>query len=256
MITVEHGFDADTAGPAGAPAIVLVHSLGMTRRLWEAQLRGGALAHRYRVIAPDLPGHGSLAGVPFRMETAVRRLPDLIGREAGGRALVVGLSLGGYVSMDLASRHPERVAGAVLASCSANARGPLALSYRILAWLIRTGGDRWYAALNTWLLRRTMPPAVAEAQIQAGLYFGALPDVAEELVGRDVRIWLTAYPGPVLLLNGARDPLFRRHVRALLAACRSVRYEVLPRAAHLSNLDQPDAFAQAVIEFARSIGWK
>jgi len=256
MVSFEHGHDADAAGPPGFPTIVLVHSLGMTRHLWEAQLHGGVLTQDYRVVAPDLPGHGALADVPFRIDTATQRLAGLIDRYAAGRAVVVGLSLGGYVSMRLAARHPERVAGLVLASCSADPRGMSALSFRILAWLIRAVGDRWYAALNTRLFRRTMPPAIAETQIGAGFYFGALPDVADELVGRDARAWLTAYSGPVLLLNGARDPWFRRHEQAFLAACRTARCEVLPGAAHLANLDQPDAFAQTIVHFARSIGWE
>src|SRR5215472_15988579 len=221
MVSVEHGRDADTAGPSGSPAIVLVHSLGMTRRLWQAQLHGDVLPQGYRLIAPDLPGHGALANVPFRMDTAIQRLVALIDEETNGRAVLVGLSLGGYVSMGLAARHPERVAGLVLASCSADPRGMPALSLHIPAWLIRALGDRWYAALNTWLFRRTLPPEVAESQIRAGFYFGALPDVVNELVGRDARAWLAAYPGPVLLLNGARDPWFRRHERAFLAVCRT-----------------------------------
>jgi pimeloyl-ACP methyl ester carboxylesterase len=242
-------------GPAGSPAVILVHSLGMTRCLWDVQLHESALAQRYRLIAPDLPGHGALVRVPFRMDTAVRHLADVIDREAAGRALVVGLSLGGYVSMALAARYPAKVSGLVLASCSAVPRGLTTLPFRVLGWLIRALGDRWYAALNTLLFRRTLPPRTAEAQVRAGFYFGALPDVADELVGEDARRWLTAYPGPVLLLNGARDPLFRRHERAFLAACAAARCEVLPRAAHLCNLDEPDAFARAVLEFAHAIGW-
>ena len=171
MDFVEHRRDADAAGPADSPAIVLVHSLGMTRRLWEAQLHGGVLTQDYRVVAPDLPGHGALADVPFCMDTAIQRLVRLIDREATGRAVVAGLSLGGYVSMALAARHPEKVAGLVLASCSADPRRMPAFTFRILAWLIRALGDRWYAALNTWLFRRTMPPTVAEAQISSTLGF-------------------------------------------------------------------------------------
>ena len=158
--------------------------------------------------------------------------------------------------MALAARHPEKVAGLVLASCSADPRRMPAFTFRILAWLIRALGDRWYAALNTWLFRRTMPPTVAEAQISAGFYFGALPDVVDELIGRDAAAWLTAYSGPVLLLNGARDRWFRRHEQAFLAVCRTARCEVLPHAAHLANVDEPHAFADAIIHFARSIGWE
>jgi pimeloyl-ACP methyl ester carboxylesterase len=76
------------------------------------------------------------------MDTAIQRLVILIDRETTDRAVVVGLSLGGYVSMGLAFRHPERVAGLVLASCNADPREMPALSFHIPAWLIRAVGDR------------------------------------------------------------------------------------------------------------------
>ena len=99
----------DRAGPANAPAIVLVHGSVVTRKMWSPQLRG--LSDTYQVIAPDLPGHGALAHVPFTFASAADSLADIILKKASGRALVLGLSLGGYVAMELARRSPDLVAG-------------------------------------------------------------------------------------------------------------------------------------------------
>jgi pimeloyl-ACP methyl ester carboxylesterase len=64
---------------------------------------------------------------------------------------------------------------------------------------------------------------------------------------------LAAYPGPVLLVNGADDPLFRRGENAFLAACRNGRLHVIEGAGHLVNSEQPEAFNAAVHEFASAV---
>ena len=92
------------AGPADRPAIVLVHGSVVTRKMWLPQLRG--LSDAYRTIAPDLPGHGGRANEPFTFAGASQVVADVIDNAAGGRALVVGASLGGYVAIDLAHRSP------------------------------------------------------------------------------------------------------------------------------------------------------
>ena len=244
---------ADVVGPPHAHPIVFLHSMQLTRKMWLPQM--DTLSDEYRVIAPDLPGHGALAGIPFRLETTAERVADLIDLEARGRALVVGLSLGGYVSMELAWRYPDKVAGLILAGCSSDARGILTLPYRLTAFLSPLVDDRWMAALNAWLYRRTLPPSIAEAQIQAGFYFKAFPQVIHELVGQDFRTRLQGFRGPVLFLNGERDRIFRKSERDFVAAAPNTRVELLERAGHLSNLEQPEAFTRIVRGFARSIGW-
>src|SRR5512145_312238 len=105
--------------------------------MWLPQIRG--LSDTYRVIAPDLPGHGACAGVPFSFAAAAERIADLIREEAQGRALVAGLSLGGYVAIELAARHPDRVAGLVLSGCSVNFVGALGLYLKLVSGLMRRG---------------------------------------------------------------------------------------------------------------------
>ena len=85
----------DVVGPRGAPAIVFIHGTRLTRKAWTAQVT--ALSDEFRTICMDLPGHGVLADVPFTLTGASDRLAEVIDAEAGGRAIVVGLSLGGFV---------------------------------------------------------------------------------------------------------------------------------------------------------------
>lgn len=246
----------DVAGPLNAPAIVLVHGSVVTRKIWLPQVRD--LSATYRVLAPDLPGHGALAHLPFTFDVAVPTLAELIRREAGGRALVAGLSLGGYVSMELASRHPDLLAGLVLSGCSVNFTGLSGLYLTTVGRLMRRGVLRQSRARAEQKTRRLFPPAladVAEAQLQAGVYPDALGQSFVETAGRDYVALLAQFPGPGLLLNGDRDTPSRRGEARFLAAMQRGQAQVIQDAGHACNLDQPAAYNRAVREFARAIGW-
>ena len=249
-----HAFDA--AGPEAAPAIVLVHGSVVTRKIWLPQLRG--LSDAYRVLAPDLPGHGEAADVPFTCGSAVGRLDDFIQQHANGRALVVGLSLGGYVAVELAAAHPRRVAGLVLSGSSVNFVGALGVYLKAVSALMRLGWLSMSVAKAEARTRRMFPPAladVADAQMKAGVYPEALGSSFAELAGRDFTAVLRAYAGPSLILNGEDDRAARRGEAAFASAQRQRRTAVVPGAGHACNLDRPDAYNQAVRDFAASIGW-
>ena len=241
----------DAAGRADAPVIVLVHGSVVTRKIWLPQLR--ALAADFRVIAPDLPAHGTLAGVPFSFPAAVDMLARLIDEEAGGRAIVAGLSLGGYVAIDLAARHPESVSGLVLSGCSLNFVGLLGLYLKGVSSLMRRGWLTQSRARAEQKTRRLFPAAladVAEAQLRDGVYPASLGAAFAELAGRDFTVSLRAYPGPCLILNGEHDRPCRRGEAAFVAASARGRAQVVPGAGHACNLGNPDAYNAALRDFA------
>jgi pimeloyl-ACP methyl ester carboxylesterase len=246
----------DCAGPPDAPAILLVHGSVVTRKMWLPQLR--ALSNTYQVIAPDLPGHGELAGIPLTFSNAVQTLADIIRQQANGRALVAGLSLGGYVAMELARQRPELVAGLVLSGCTLNFEGFLASYLKLASWLIQRGWLKLRKEQAEQRVRRMFPPAladVAEAQLRAGVFPDALGPSYAELAGRDFTAVLGVYPGPSLILNGERDTSSRRGESKFLSAARQGRAQTIPGAGHACNLDQPEKYNLALREFAGSIGW-
>ena len=102
----------DVAGPPDGPAIIFLHCAGATRHIWLPQMR--RLADTFRLIALDLPGHGACADTSFSFPAARERISAVIQAWAGGSALLVGLSLGGYVAIDFVDHHPHQVAGLVL----------------------------------------------------------------------------------------------------------------------------------------------
>ncbi len=243
----------EAEGPQGAMRIVFVHGIGMTRTQWLPQMRD--LADTYRVIAMDLPGHGSLASTKFSLASATEQLGTVIDEAGGGRALVVGVSLGGFVAMEFAATHPEHVAGLVLTGCSANPRGVLAVIPPTLALFTRAVGRRWLTFVNQVNFRARYGDELAERQIEAGFFFKATQDALWQLRGKDFRRKLASYPGPALILNGERDVLYRLQELNFLVSAQDARLQLVRGAGHVANLEEPDAYNRAVRRFARSVDW-
>ena len=247
---MNHGaYDID--GPEGAPAIVFVHGTRLTGTVWRAQMDD--LRDTYRVVALDLPGHGRSADRAFTVADAADEVAHAIEVVAGGHAVVVGLSLGGYVAMDLAARRPELVRGLVVSGATTEPVGLLATPYLALAWILERFDGPALDALNAWFFRARFPPAIAEPIIAAGFWSAGGAQSIRALIGQRFVPRLAAYRGPSLILNGAWDVLFRLTVDAFARSAHDVRRVRLGRATHLANLDQPRAFSYAVRRFMEAL---
>jgi pimeloyl-ACP methyl ester carboxylesterase len=240
------------AGPIGAPAIVFLHGTRLTRSAWGAQLDG--LSDEFRTIAMDLPAHGTRANDAFTLEGAADIVAATIHEHAAdGRAIVVGLSLGGYVAMVLASRNPACVEGLVLAGSTAEPVGARALPYRALAEVLERFDGPALQRLNAWFFRARYPASIAEPIVAGGFWSNGGAHALRNLLGERFAPRLATYPGPTLILNGEWDLLFRLSAGSFAAAAQDARRVRLAGALHLSNLDKPDAFNAAVRRFARSL---
>ena len=238
-------------GPDGAEAIVFVHGTRLTRTAWTAQV--DALSDAYRVIAMDLPGHGSLAIRTFTLRGAADELARVIETAAHGRAVVVGLSLGGYVAMDLAARRPELIRGLVLSGATQEPIGVRARPYLALAWAIDRLGHRGMDRLNRWFFRTRYAPAISDPIIDAGFHSVGGSTALRALVGERFAPRLAAYRGPVLIVNGELDVLFRLGAKRFASGARDVRRVRIRGATHLANLDRPQAFTAAVRKFVEGL---
>ena len=205
-------------------------------------------------------------GNPIKPSTAparhfpsvVQTLEGVIREQANGRKLVAGLSLWGYVAMELARQFPELVAGLVLSGCSLNFEGILGSYLKLAGWLMRRGWLKLRKEQAEKRVRGMFPPAltdVAEAQLRSRAFPEALGPSYAELAGRDFTAVLGEYPGPSLILNGERDSVSRRGESKFVAVARRGRAWLIPGAGHACNLDQPEKYNLAVREFAQSIHW-
>ena len=235
-------------GPVDAPAIVFLHGTRLTRAMWYPQLR--RLAGRYRCVAIDLPGHGLRAGEAFTLEAAVAAVAEAIKTEVPSRqAVLVGLSLGGYVAIETAEARPDLVAGLVLAGCSAEPTGPNAWPFRWLATAMERLPVWVMDGASGWFFRLRYPAGIAGPIGEAGFFVAAGARAVRSILGRPYLERLGRLWTPVLVVNGALDPVFGPQGAYWAGSCRAGRHVAIPRAMHLSNLDRPRAFSKLVADF-------
>ncbi len=241
--------DEATRLPDTRPTIVFLHGTRLTGAQWASQV--AALTDDFHCLTPDLPGHGSAATEPFTVEGAADRVIELIEREArGARAILVGLSLGGYVAMALAARRPELVAGLAISGATAEPVWPRAVFYRALEVIFATVPERALDAVNRWFFGWRYPPEIAGPILAGGFHFGGGAVALRSLIGERFMPRLAAFQGASLLINGEYDLFFRPTERAFARVASDPRRVLIRGATHLANLDRPEAFTAAIRRFA------
>ncbi|MEV5320864.1 4-carboxymuconolactone decarboxylase [Streptomyces sp. NPDC052687] len=245
--TLQYRFD----GPEDAPVLILGPSLGTTWHMWDRQVP--ELAKQWRVFRFDLPGHGGAPAYPAASvaELTARLLATLdgLGVQRFGYA---GCALGGAVGVELALRHPERLASLVL--IAASPRFGTADEFRQRGVIVRTNGldpiartapDRWFTsgfaaaqpAITDWAVQmvRTTDP---------GCYIAA----CEALATFDVRPELGRVGVPTLVLVGSEDQVTGpAEARTLVAGIPDARLAVVPGASHLVPVEQPAAVTDLLV---------
>jgi pimeloyl-ACP methyl ester carboxylesterase len=242
-------------------AVVLLHAFPMDSSLWAAQ-RSALAGAGYRVITPDLPGFGGSAPSPDEpsvevMADAVVGLLDHLGIE---RAVVGGLSMGGYVTMALLRHHPDRLSAIILADTKAGADTPEAAANReTVAAAVESAGtaagiaDGMLPNLLGATTRESRPDVVATVR----RWIGAQPVAGVAWAQRAMAVRpdssadIAAFGRPVLVLYGEQDTISPEgDARAMADAARSggsaTTVVEIPAAGHLSAVEDPDAVTRAL----------
>jgi 3-oxoadipate enol-lactonase len=231
------------AGPADAPWLVLGPSLGTTTRLWQPQL--DRLAERFQVLCFDLRGHGRSAVPPgpYRLDDLGWDLVALLDRLGVHRLSYAGVSLGGMIGMWLAAAAPERV-DRLAVRCS-SAYLPPAEGWLERAARARTAGTATLVGflLTRWFteeFRLRQPKTVAAV----GAMLAGTPDegyagCCEAIAAMDLRPTLSGIAARTLVVAGENDPAAPPvHSEEIAAGIRDASLVVLPRAAHLANVER------------------
>jgi 3-oxoadipate enol-lactonase len=223
--------------------LLLIHAFPLDARMWDAQ-RAGRPA-----LAPSLPGFGGSpvpAGGVLTMEAAASRCLRALDDAGVERAVVCGLSMGGYVALALWRSAPERIAGLVLANTRSEADPPEGAENRraLAERLLREGNvladapppllsedapDSLRQQVRSWIADQS-PEGIAAA----ALGMAGRPDATADLERIDV---------PTLVITSDHDALIPAEVSAPMAdRIPGARLAVIERAGHLSNLEQPAVF--------------
>lgn len=241
-------------GPADAPVVVFINSLGADLSTWDAQVP--ALTQHFRVLRYDQLGHGAseVREGPYSMHMLGEDLVHLLDALQIERAHVVGISLGGMLAMWLAIHHPERV-DHLVPMCTAPSFGAAA------GWYERANSARHHgldeiadAAAGRWLtpsyaaahpdVRRRLVEMVRSTPVEG--YAGC----CEAIAGTDLWDRIEQIAAPTLTIAGEFDagspPETLQRIADAIPGAHAI---VIPDAAHLANIEQPDAVTSALLAF-------
>src|SRR6185437_5558270 len=235
------------------PTLVLLHAFPLDREMWRPQMAG--LCGAANVVTLDLPGFGA---APVDEHFNVDSAADRVAAATTGPIVLGGLSMGGYVALAFARRHPDRLAGLVLADTRADPDDVASRTNRdrMIDLVREFGPAKVYEAMIPKLVAAETldgrPEVIAELkriarrQSAAGMIGGlkALRDRPDATPG------LAKIAVPTLILVGEHDsltpPIMAEGMARLIPRSRLV---VIPGAGHLSNLENPAAFNAAIAEF-------
>lgn len=212
--------------------------------MWRAQVEA---LERYgrRALPVDLPGHGERRHERFTVPGSLAAIDDAV-EQVGGRAVVVGLSLGGYLGTAWAARHPDRLAALVVSGCCTDPDRAVTDAWLLAARLIGRLPDRgrW---LNQTMVDLTVPGEAAVDLAAGGFALDVMVDMLKAM--RAVRPLedLRRVRAPVWFVNGQWDH-FRLQERAFLAAAPHAERRILRGASHLASLTRPVAYNRALLE--------
>jgi pimeloyl-ACP methyl ester carboxylesterase len=266
-----HGHRAIYRTVGSGPPVVLIHGMVNSSRHWrEVALR---LADRYRVVAPDLIGHGDSATPrgDYSLGAHAAAIRDLLTAIGIERASVVGHSLGGGVAMQFFWQFPQRVERLALVSSGglghevspllraaalpgASAAVWMAAQPRVLD-LLDGLGERLEArgpGRGTYVraVARALRPLEGSEARAAFLHtLRSVIDIRGQRVSATDRLYLLG-PVPTLIVWGERDRTIPiAHGRTAHDAIPNSRFRTLPRAAHFPHLEDPDGLARVLDEF-------
>jgi 3-oxoadipate enol-lactonase len=241
--------------------VVLLHAFPLNRGMWEPQI--AALFGECRCIAPDLRGFGdSPKSGPYTMDRYADDVVALMDALLIDRAVICGLSMGGYVALSLFRRHQSRVRALVLADTRATADNAEGMKKRdeLIAVARNEGAgavaDQQIAGLVGKSTREKQPELVERLRnIMAGESVEGIVGALEAMRSRpDSTPILSQIDVPTLVVVGDEDAVTPpKDARAMHEAIRGSRLEVVPGAGHLSNLERPAAFNAALSDFVGSL---
>jgi 3-oxoadipate enol-lactonase len=248
-------------GPAEAPIVTMSHALAANLSMWDPQV--SVLTARYRVLRYDTRGHGGTDAPegPYSLDQLAEDARALLQALGIQRTSFIGLSMGSMIGQVLALTYPEMIQCLILCEASSRTSPELKLIWDERIRVAQTQGmgahvestiDRWFTAPFQERKADVVDPvrAMIRATKPAG-YIGCIHAIKGlDLVGRQNAIRV-----PTLIIVGEEDPASPvANSQAIHERIRGSELVILKSAAHLSNMEQPEAFNRLVLAFLEKFG--
>lgn len=246
---------------SGQP-IVFLHAFPLNRTMWAEQ--EAALSSQFRVITIDLRGHGE-SDAPlwhYSLDQAADDVRALLDHLSIAQALFVGLSMGGYILLAFYRKYADRVKGMVLADTRAQADQPEGKAGRFqMAQIAYKQGP---SAIADIMIPKLLSPATIQSRpeivqrvrtmIEGNQISGIAGDLMAMAERPDSVPLLKRITCPTQIIVGELDQATLPADAKLMAEqIPHARLAVIPRAAHLANLEQPEAFTRLIEEFGSEL---
>ena len=245
-------------GSPGKPALVFSHSLGSDLRIWDAVVP--QFAKDFRIIRYDTRGHGlsEAPPPPYSVDDLAQDVVGLLDRLEVKQAVVCGLSVGGVTALQLAIAYPDRVRALVL--CDTGARIGTLASWEERIATVRTHGLGALAAssMERWFTADFRQRCSDEVRGYANMILRASVDgylgTCYALRDADLSQAAAAIQKPTLVLCGEQDIATPPDMaRELARVIPNARLSLIPKAAHISCVEQPEAMAEEMMQFFRGV---
>ena len=237
------------------PAILLVHGYPLDGAMWSSVAR--RLSERFRVLKPDLPGHGENSLPPGGTIDSYADFLSAVIDAAGGPVGLAGFSMGGYVDLALVKRRPEQVSALALVDTRAEADDEATRARRdeSIALLRQSGIEPVAEAM---LGKLVSPQSLAKSDLadrvrrilrrqNAAAYES---DLAAMRGRPDFLSFLAQIAVPTLVVVGEEDVITPPdRARAMVDAIPGARFAMIPQAGHLTPMESPAAVAKALGDF-------
>jgi pimeloyl-ACP methyl ester carboxylesterase len=242
--------------------VVFLHAFPLNRTMWAPQVSG--LRDRCRVVTVDLRGHGESDAPLWRysLDLYADDLCGLLDHLGIERAILVGLSMGGYLTFAFHRKFPHRIGAVVLADTKAEPDKSEQVAWRF--GLAQRAHKLGAAAVADEMLPKLLAPASqarpdladrVRAMIMSTPVTGIAGDLMAIAERPDSTPQLRTIACPSLVIVGEQDGLtMPADARRIADGIPGARLEIIPGAGHLSNLEAPDAFNRALRSFLGTLG--
>jgi len=258
MHTLVNGIQLAYEDQGQGESLVFIHAFPLSKAMWKPQVTG--LVDRYRIITIDVRGHGESDALLwcYTLDQFADDIHELIGYLGLQQATFIGLSMGGYVLFALYRKYPELFRSLVLSDTRAQADSEEVKAGRVA--MVQMAWKEGAGPIANLMLPKLLSPRSLESKkdlvehirslILQNQISGIMSDLMAMAQRPDATSMLAHITCPTLVMVGQDDVATPpSESQYMVDRLPNARFETIPQAGHLSNLEQPEVFNRVLESF-------